>query len=340
VDTFTIILLIIGFPVALIFTWAFELTPEGIKSTITISPTDKPSSTVQESTTPEKTTPTTEDPSTLTPLPKEQSIAVLPFVNMSSDPEQEYFSNGIAEELLNQLTKLRGLHVAGRTSSFYFKNKHEDLRVIGEKLNVAHILEGSVRKAGSRVRITTQLIKVADGYHLWSESYDRDLNDIFAIQEETAKAVADALSITLGVGKGDLGVGGTRHFAAYDAYLAGLSLYNQFGRESISRAIEQLEKAVALDPEFAHAWSALASTYDIAATSFISERAEEFIEKSDEAASRAIEIAPDAVASLYAEARLQIQHRDWTRGQSRHGKKHLSWLRRITGRIWGTAFFS
>lgn len=262
-----------------------------------------------------------EEPSTLATVTEEQSIAVLPFVNMSSDPEQVYFSDGIAEELLNQLTKLRGLHVAGRTSSFYFKNKHEDLRVIGEKLNVAHILEGSVRKAGSRVRISIQLIKVTDGYHLWSESYDRDLNDIFAIQEEIAKAVADALSITLGVG--EFGSGGTRNIAAYDAYLAGLALYNQFGRETIFRAIEQLEKAVALDPEFAHAWSALALTYSSTASrSLISEKAEEFIEKSDKAASRAIVIAPDAVASLHAETRLQIHRRDWT-GAEHTGEKAL-----------------
>lgn len=261
-----------------------------------------------------------DEPPTLTPVPSEQSIAVLPFVNMSSDPEQVYFSDGIAEELLNQLTKLRGLHVAGRTSSFYFKNRHEDLRVIGEKLNVAHILEGSVRKAGSRVRITIQLIKVIDGYHLWSESYDRDLDDIFAIQEEIAKAVANALSITLGVG--EFGAGGTRNLAAYDAYLAGLSLYNQFGRETISRAIEQLEKAVALDPDFAHAWSTLTFTYHNAATTFISERAEEFFKKSEAAASHALAIAPEAVASLHAEARLQIHRHNWTEAEH-NGEKAL-----------------
>jgi TolB-like protein/DNA-binding winged helix-turn-helix (wHTH) protein len=113
------------------------------------------------------------------PLPN--SIAVLPFVDMSPDKDQEYFSDGIAEEMMNQLTQLKGLHVAGRTSSFYFKGKNEDFQVIGEKLGVANILEGSVRKAGNRVRITVQLVKVADGYHLWSQSYDRDLNDIFAI---------------------------------------------------------------------------------------------------------------------------------------------------------------
>jgi TolB-like protein/DNA-binding winged helix-turn-helix (wHTH) protein len=249
-----------------------------------------------------------------------RSIAVLPFVDMSPNKDQEYFSDGIAVEMMNQLSKLRGLHVAGRTSSFYFKGKNEDFNVIGEKLGVAHILEGSVRKAGNRVRISVQLVKVADGYHLWSESFDRDLNDIFAIQEETARAVADALSITLGVGESEFGAGGTRNFAAYDAYLAGLSLSNQLGRENTARAIEQLEKAVALDPAFAHAWGVLALVYNDAATVFFSERAGEFYNKFEAAAARAIAIAPDAIASVQAEALLQTERRDWTAAEQSYKK--------------------
>ncbi len=318
-------ILLIGFPVALILAWAFELTPEGIKPEKEVDRSESITHVtgrkldfviiavlvlavvvfavdrfiLESDTGPEGVT-----------NEVQPSVAVLPFADMSPDKDQEYFSDGIAEELLNQLTKLRGLHVAGRTSSFSFKNKNEDLRVIGEKLNVAHIVEGSVRKAGNRVRITVQLVKASDGYHLWSQTYDRDLNDIFAIQEETAKAVANALSITLGVGEGDLGVGGTRNFEAYDAYLAGVALVNQLGRESYSRAIVQFEKAVALDPEFANAWGTLASTYQFAADIYISERAPEFSKKSEAAAFRAIELAPEAIASLQAAAQLQWRNRD------------------------------
>lgn len=188
---------------------------------------------------------------------------------MSPDKDQAYFSDGIAEELLNQLSQIHGLQVGGRTSSFAFKGQNEDLRVIGEKLNVAHVLEGSVRKAGERVRITAQLIKAKDGYHLWSETFDRDLDDIFDIQEEIAKAVASAMSIALGVGEGDLSAGGTRNFDAYDAYLAGNSLIRELTPNGTAQAIELLEKAVALDPDYAQARSALAITYDRSASLFI-----------------------------------------------------------------------
>ena len=131
------------------------------------------------------------------PVVDSQSIAVLPFVNMSADQEQEYFSDGISEEILNALTQINGLKVVGRTSSFQFKGRNEDLREIGEKLGVAHLLEGSIRKQGDNVRITAQLIKVADGYHLWSETYDRKLTDIFAVQDEISAAIAEALSSKL-----------------------------------------------------------------------------------------------------------------------------------------------
>lgn len=250
-------------------------------------------------------------PSIITPEPSEQSIAVLPFTDMSPDGDQEYFSDGIAEELTNHLSKLPGLRVAGRTSSFSFKGKNEDLRVIGEKLNVANVLEGSVRKAAGRVRITVNLVKASDGLNLWSQSYERDLDDIFAIQEETAESVANALSVTLGVGNGDFAVGGTRNFDAYDAYLTGASLWRQADRDSMLRAIEEFEKAVSLDPEYAQAWSALASIYDFAGSFFAAGRTEEFMRKSAVAASRAIEIAPEASFSLLLKARLHEINYEW-----------------------------
>jgi TolB-like protein len=179
------------------------------------------------------------------------SIAVLPFINMSSDREQEYFSDGLSEELLNRLAQLPGLRVIGRTSSFAFKGKSEDLRSIGEVLGVNHILEGSVRKSGDQVRITAQLINPADGSHLWSDTYDRNLGDIFAIQEDIARTVAGALRISIGAR--DLRQGGTQNLEAYDAYLRGRSL----GIGGIS----SFERAVELDPQFTAAWVMLAESY-------------------------------------------------------------------------------
>jgi TolB-like protein/tetratricopeptide (TPR) repeat protein len=312
-------LLLIGFPVALIFAWAFEMTPEGIKRE---SEVDRSESVTHVTGRRldfviigvlaiavavfaiDKFVLNSDMPSVGSE--SQPSIAVLPFVDMSPNKDQEYFSDGISEELLNQLTKLRGLHVAGRTSSFSFKGKDDDLRVIAEKLNVAHILEGSVRKAGDRVRITVQLVKASDGYHLWSQTYDRDLNDIFAIQEETAKAVADALSITLGVGDAALNTGSTRNFEAYDAMLAARSLMLQQGRENFSRAIQLLEKAVRLDPDYADGWSQLSSAYGIAGALFISDRAEEFLPKAEQAAARAAEIAPKGLTSLRVMAQQNV----------------------------------
>jgi eukaryotic-like serine/threonine-protein kinase len=188
------------------------------------------------------------------------SIAVLPFVNMSSDKEQEYFSDGLSEELLNDLAKTPGLCVAARTSSFQFKGKTEDLRTVGEKLNVGTILEGSVRKEGQRVRITAQLIKVADGFHLWSETYDRQLNDIFAVQDEIARSVAGSLKVTL--------LGGTtatpsdhgKNADAYNAYLQGRYFYERRSKENLEKAAHYYEQATQLDPGYAPAWVGLAET--------------------------------------------------------------------------------
>jgi TolB-like protein len=199
-ETVVVVLLAIGFPIALLFAWAFDLTPDGIKLTPPSDAAAKqaggskldyilvgaliivaavtiwgqvPSAPVG-------------DLSRSSGVAQDQSIAVLPFVDMSPDGDQEYFGNGIAEELLNELTRLEGLRVAGRTSSFSYKQSNEDLQTIGEVLRVTSILEGSIRKDGANVRITAQLINVADGYHIWSETFDRELTDIFAIQEQIA----------------------------------------------------------------------------------------------------------------------------------------------------------
>ena len=229
---------------------------------------------------------------------------------MSSDPEQEYFSDGIAAELLNRLARLPDLQVAGRTSSFAFKDTSVDVRDIGQRLNVANILEGSVRKSGDQVRITVQLIKAADGFELWSESYEERLDDIFAIQNEIATSIADALSVTLGVGGIENDAGGTRVFEAYDAYLEGLALENQWGHDNLLLAIERFEEAVELDPGYADAWGELAFAYGIVAMTD-PERARIYEEKSAAATTRTREIAPNTAATYLAEAHQYERDRRW-----------------------------
>jgi len=189
------------------------------------------------------------------------SIAVLPFVNMSRDQENEYFSDGLAEELMNMLSKIRGLRVAARTSSFHFKGKNPTIAEVGTTLNVAMVLEGSVRKSANRVRISVQLVKVSDGYHLWSETFERTLDDIFAVQEEVARAVVAALPGELLISQAGLAASqGTRNSDAYDAYLEGRFLWNKRTESDVVKAIQFFEHAIALDPAFAEAWAGLADS--------------------------------------------------------------------------------
>ncbi|GAB4327216.1 MAG: hypothetical protein Kow0074_22420 [Candidatus Zixiibacteriota bacterium] len=188
------------------------------------------------------------------------SIAVLPFANMSNDPENEYFSDGLSEELLNVLAKNPGLKVTGRTSSFAFKGKNEDLREIGHKLGVEHLLEGSVRKAGNRVRITTQLVKASDGFHLWSDTYDRVIEDIFAVQDEIAAAVSDAMHVTL------LGRAAPKSKATVNPDVLKLTLQagqlaSQLTEASLVKAVELYKQALDIDPDDARAWAGLALCY-------------------------------------------------------------------------------
>jgi serine/threonine-protein kinase len=188
------------------------------------------------------------------------SIAVLAFADMSPQKNQEYFSDGIAEEILNALAHVEGLHVSGRTSSFSFKGKNEDIQSIGQKLNVAHVLEGSVRKSGNRFRITAQIVNVSDGYHLWSQTFERELTDIFAVQDEIARAVVSALKMKL-LPAADHAARerSTRNIEAYNQYLLGRRFSRVFSQDGRRRAVEAYEKAVALDPGYAPAWAGLAS---------------------------------------------------------------------------------
>jgi adenylate cyclase len=219
------------------------------------------------------------------------SIAVLPFINMSADAENEFFADGITEEIINVLSQIEGLHVAARTSSFFFKGKHVDMRHIGEQLNVRTVLEGSVRKLEDRLRITAQLVNVADGYHLWSERYDRELKDVFAIQDEIARSIADRLKLTL---EGDraqqLVNAGTKNLDAYQLYLKGRALLYRRGG-AIPQAAECFERAVKLDPDYGLAWAGLADTYTTLGYYGLA-RPEACMPKGMDAARRAVALGP------------------------------------------------
>ena len=188
---------------------------------------------------------------------RDNSIAVLAFENLSNDPEQEYFSDGISEEILNSLAQIEDLNVAGRTSSFSFKGTGEDIKTIGEKLDVSMVLEGSVRKSGDKVRVTAQLIDVSDGYHIWSQQYDRELKDIFLIQEEIAKEIVRKLRLTV---IDDEIFTPTQNLEAYEAYMRGRFFLAQ-DIEGTQKAMKSFDKAIQLDPEFSLAWAGKADAF-------------------------------------------------------------------------------
>lgn len=187
------------------------------------------------------------------------SVAVLPFQNLSADPENEYFSEGLAEEILNALSQVEGLSVAARTSSFYFKGKATDMSEIASKLRVANVLEGSVRRAGNRVRVTVQLVDVKNGFHLWSERYDRQMQDIFEVQDEIARAITERLKVTLASGAKR----STKNVEAYELYLKGLYHWHQRSPSTLRVAIQCFEQAIKLDSQYALAYAGLADCYGI-----------------------------------------------------------------------------
>ena len=190
-------------------------------------------------------------------------LAVLPFVNMSTDPENEFFSDGITEELLNALTKVDGLQITSRTSAFAFKGRNTDIREIGTQLNVDKILEGSVRKSGNRVRITAQLINAADGYHIWSETYDRDLTDIFEVQDEISSIIANKcrMNLTAREHEETLVKVPTQNLEAYTLFLKGLHFHNKITPKDVKKAIECFENAIILEPDYANAYAMAAAGY-------------------------------------------------------------------------------
>ncbi|NIM65446.1 MAG: protein kinase [Candidatus Latescibacteria bacterium] len=220
------------------------------------------------------------------------SVAVLPFADMSPEKDQEYFCDGITEEIINSLTRVVGLRVVSRTSAFAYKEKPEDIRKIGRKLGVGTILEGSVRKAGTKLRITTQLINVADGYHIWTEQYNRELEDVFAIQEEIAENIVRALEIELNEKEKDvLEKPAAKDVEAYDFYLRGRKYFYQSKRESIHAACDMFEKAIEKDPSYARAYAGIADCYTYLFLYF--DRKDENLEEAMKASQKALELDPE-----------------------------------------------
>ena len=237
------------------------------------------------------------------------SIAVLPLVDLSPGHDQEYFADGLTEELLNVLAKSPQLRVAGRTSAFQFKNKQEDLRVIGKKLDVSTLLEGSVRKSGSRVRITTQLVNAADGFHLWSETYDREMDDIFAVQDDIARSVAEALKVTLLAGEPAASAPRGATAPAYNAYLQGKYFFELNTKESLENALRYFGEAVELDPGYAPAWAGSSLAYATYASEGYGPVADGF-ENARRAVERALELDPN-LAEAHAALALIRRVYDW-----------------------------
>lgn len=334
--------LVIGLVPTLIFSWAYEMTPDGLKRDSEVTPDQSISrQTAQKldritivlvvivagivvidrfipetAEQPIVTQPTASQPTVpkypSAAIDERQSVAVIPFVNMSDDASNEYFSDGISEELLNVLVRIKSLRVPSRTSSFTFKGSGKKLSEIGRELGVEHILEGSVRKAGNRIRVTAQLIKVDTDTHLWSETYTRDLDDIFAVQDEIAEAIVTALQVTLsGADRRGMDRHSTDNVAAYNKYLLGRHLWNQRSRESLLTSAEVLREAVAMDPDFDQAWAALATTYITIPDYFVGS-VEEYIPLAREAIERTLAINPDSAHALTVSGSIKGQHEyDW-----------------------------
>ena len=324
-----IILLTIGFPVALIISWAFELTPEGLvkttyadsNSAITKRTGQKTNSLIISALAllviflvVDRFFPFGEESVAVTPEDREEktSIAVLPFVNMSGDPEQEFFSDGMTEEILNVLAKNHSLLVAGRTSSFAFKGKNEDMRAIGKALGVDYLIEGSVRKDADKIRITTQLVQAEDGFHVWSETYDRQLKEIFALQDEIARAISDALKVSFGGAMEEpSSVNQTENMAAYDLYLKARDAHKH---RRIPLALELAEKVTSAEPDFAPGWAVHAQALALAPNWIYMDEPMESAgayAKAFIAAQKALILDPNSVEALGALANVYRTRLQW-----------------------------
>ena len=329
VTTTVVVLVLVGFPIALVISWAFEMTPEGMKRTANVSSEEVRSMphwskkkfvgfiigvaiiaagllAYQFLRAPG---------STATAGADSKSIAVLPFVNMSSDKEQEYFSDGLSEELLNQLAQIPQLRVIARTSSFSFKGKEVDVATIAKALDVANVLEGSVRKSAQTLRITAQLIRASDSSHLWSQTYDRDLTDVFKVQDEIASDVVAALKVKLLPTQELPKAARTSNPEAYQQYLQGRYYLNRFSVVDFAKARVFLERACQLDPNFPLAWATLSEVWagqtgwsdKLTRAQFAAGLA-----KARETAERALQLDPDLPEALTARFQIQFLYDyDW-----------------------------
>lgn len=262
-----------GFPVAMALAWRFDLTPRGIERTLAAVQSAAP-----------------QPPQSL----PERSIAVLPLANLSDDPANEYFSDGLSEEIRNQLARVPGLQVAARRSSFAFKSRHEDVREIGRRLNVATLLEGGVRRQADTVRIDVQLVSTADGYHLWSHSFERRLDDVFRLQTEVATAVIAAVSARYGTTEWALPAPEERRFDVYNAYLLGRHHFHKRSAKALQKAAQCFEEAIAKDPQYALAYCGLADTYMLLNLRYYGTLTPaQAVEKALPLVRRALELAPE-----------------------------------------------
>ena len=296
---YIVILVILGFPIALVLAWAYEVRPDsGIPE-----PADDRTDQVTAPTSPESR-PEARDASAGPPAEAGQSVAVLPFDNMSGEAEEAYFADGMAEELTNALAKQPGLRVAARTSAFAFRGERIDVREIAARLNVSHVIEGSVRRSGETLRITAQLIDAANGFHLWSKTFDRDVGDVFRIQEEIAERVVgglrggDATEIRAEIPATKL--------SAYEAFLRGRHALATFGPLSLTRAIEEFEACIAIDDTYAPAFAGLADALTSQSIGFSDHPAKESMGRAGEAARRALELDPDLAEGYLARALVRM----------------------------------
>lgn len=331
-----IIVIIFGFPVALIFSWAFEITPEGIKLESEIAPSKSVARRtgrklvavtialavvaaglwVYQLVHPKTGTSRQDvrsdsakdegrlgEPSLSAPG---KSIAVLPFVDLSQAKDQEYFCDGISEEILDALAKVEGLRVVARTSSFSFKGKNADVSEIAQKLNVQNVLEGSLRREGNRIRITAQLVNAHDGFHIWSETFERELQGVFAVQDEITRSIVDALKIRLAVAPP---ARPRQNTEAYDLYLQGLYFSNKSDEESLRKSLSLFQQALEKDPNFARAWTGIAKAWLWLADAYV--RPLEAYPKVKEAALKALALDEhDAEAHSYLGETKRILDRD------------------------------
>ncbi len=369
-DSLLAFFLIIGFIPALFFTWAYEITPDGIKkerdievAEATRSATARKlnqlivtvmalalvyfaldkwlfSSDTEATLSPDVTAQTElvstrDEPAEAESAPEATkeatpSVAVLPFVNMSADADNEYFSDGISEELLNLLVRIDGLRVPSRTSSFAFKGMNTDIKDIARQLEVGHVLEGSVRKSGNKVRVTAQLIDVTTDTHLWSETYDRELEDIFVIQDEIASHIVDALQVVLGSALEQETP--TQNLEAYELFLQGRYLFQQRGI-GLREAERLLLQAVELDPDFAQAWGTLAMTY-VVFPNYLGMDWDEYKAPSMEAAERALELDPGLAEPKLALAQAAQRDLRWVDSLNLYEAVLVEHPRNAPGHLW------